>query len=1195
MYRPLDLVLSNPALFATHYEPRAVSLDGGDSTTLEHLHAGLVQEGLLPEAEAVPSAADLVRQLPALQSKNPQGYARAVLGVADFRAYAKTEVLVGLAASLGSQASALHLLGLTDRRQALAQISALLGVHPKDVAEGVEKIESAEKISFATGSLGDMPMLEEIIENILQRLPAQALLDYSDPQGLPLLREAIAALHNSGRDNKIRGENVLITTSAEQALDITFGELAKTPRVLFLQQPAFFGIHRLLKKYPEFKVVPFEKTAELSELVKKCPGAAVYLSSNYHYAQGSLSDAEKMQLAAWAREYELHLIEDNPYDFLGYTETNPLRIQELAPDHTVYIGSFSKILAPGIRLGYMMTPEGFKSSLKSAKIDRDLFTATSSQHMALAALAPANRGYIRDLSRIMQERVQTVLGLMDKHLSDLPGVTWTRPAGGLFINITLPAEIDMEAFMLLAERDFGLKLESDRFCYWDKKTRHTTRINGVQNASPQKTEEGLIRFKQAYLALQKNEHHKSGEETSVESFIPLDVVITSGGTITYIDTVRTVGNISGGKTGARIAEEFLRRGHRVYFIHRKGSSEPFEDAFEMPRGDYTPEERALREAEMNARWREFQKHAARLNMIAYDDFDDYLHKVKQWVSRPETDVFVSAAAVSDYGTQAVDHKIRSDGDGMTINLGKLPKVIAEIKRGEKWNEHVFLVSFKLLTGVDIPTLIDEAYRAGIKIGANLMVGNSAAARNFGDRRTVLITPEKNLMPVATNDVAREVVRAVEQRHSHRHYKTVLAVNEDFATHHADEIAAFRDDVRRLWELDIFEPYLEGEKMDFGFYAKRLGDGSFLITARASDKKDLPDADIVRITQVDFDKRVIHAESLGKKPSLNTNIAAKIFAERPEIKVVMHAHVTPGFAKHTSTDYAPGTEEDLQEVWRHLRDGTKALELKGHGIMVLGADSAEIMRQMTVEPAYTTQSAFYDMMYGRFQGENTADLVALIKNTFGRDERILDLAGGTGDLTCVLRREGFTQLALADRSMSMAGVAAQKFTAAGYEIPIYQASMTTIHEAGINPDGIVIRQAINYLMTREGLLAGLKSMHAALKPGGRLVFNAPAFNPDRLIFPDRENHYRFGGYDVRVHERNTVRDGILIHGQRTRAISDDGLTIHNLYDLNHFGVLTKDDFAWALREAGFVNVQFFGKGLAEYSDASKTLYVLAVKK
>jgi len=674
---------------------------------------------------------------------------------------------------------------------------------------------------------------------------------------------------------------------------------------------------------------------------------------------------------------------------------------------------------------------------------------------------------------------------------------------------------------------------------------------------------------------------------------PLEVIITSGGTISKIDDVRHTGNFSEGTTGALIAEEFLKKGAKVHYVYGKKAKRPFRQYMAVdPKKPFHEENVRLKEV-----YDEFQKYAGMLYEHPIETFEEYHDKLKELMTGGKPDVVVLAAAVSDYSAKKQEGKISSDLDEMKISLVKNPKVISLVKQ---WNPKVFQVGFKLLSGAEPKELIDVAYKHGIKNHSDLTLANSISGGDFGKRTSFIITPEKGITPVLISDLAGKLVDSVYQRVSKNHYSTKIEKNLDWVSKYGLEraVSSFKEEISTFWKLNAFHNYYEGSSAHFGFLAMRLPHG-FLITGRGSNKENPSLDDIVYVRQADLDKRVIHVTSLGSKASLNANVAARIFSEKSEMNLILHSHIHPGLLTKADIDYAPGTKEDEDNVMNFLSKGN-SVELPRHGVIIAGKDSGEILSSLEIEPAYTRFPELYDLIYSRFQDSD--EFLDLIKSNVRKDESVLDLAGGTASFSCKLLDQGYTDVSMADKNTGMIIAAKVKVS---YNVnDVFAAEMVPhlkdIYEADFlhgkdswtsTYDAITMRQAINYAMDYTGLVKGFKNIRSHLKEGGRLVFNAPNFKPGSE-FSDRVHEYVSGGYDVRIDEKNLVEGKTLVHTQQCSLMKKDGSEARSVYDINRFGLFTKEDFEKALGEAGFGKISFFGKGLKDYYPDSKSLYCVA---
>jgi SAM-dependent methyltransferase len=369
---------------------------------------------------------------------------------------------------------------------------------------------------------------------------------------------------------------------------------------------------------------------------------------------------------------------------------------------------------------------------------------------------------------------------------------------------------------------------------------------------------------------------------------------------------------------------------------------------------------------------------------------------------------------------------------------------------------------------------------------------------------------------------------------------------------------------------------------------RLPEG-FLITGRGSDKATMPDEDIVWVRNVDFEHREVHATSTGKKASLNANVAAKIFAERSDVDVILHAHVFPRTDARTTEDFAPSTMEDVEEVMRHLRDGQRTVELVDHGLIAVAKTAKDLTAPFEGQPAYFDFPELYDPIYARFSKSTT--FVDLVQKLVAPDAAVLDLAAGTGEVALALGGAGFTDLTLADQSAGMLTVAMDKLERAGVRAHAIVGGFTDV-DLNRTFDAVVMRQAVTYAKSTDELVALFRHVRAHLRPGGVFVFNAPRFDGQPMAIPDRQSKYTHRDWSVTVHERNTVDEtGLLTHAQRATLIGRDGLSFEKVYDLNRFRLYTAAEYQAALMRAGFTIASVEGVK-SKLGPKDKAFYVIA---
>jgi 2-aminoadipate transaminase len=286
---------------------------------------------------------------------------------------------------------------------------------------------------------------------IAQESAAEAL-QYGPTEGFAETKEHIVAV--MGAEGMLaEPEDVIVTTGGQQAIDLLCKTLVDPGDPVICEAPTYPGAVPVFCSY-EADVVQVECDDEgmrmdVLEAVLGDLAAAgrrpkfIYSVPSFQNPAGvTLSLERRRRLVELAREHELLVLEDNPYGLLRY-EGEPLPpLYELdGGDYVVYVGTFSKILSPGIRLGWAVAPPPVMEKLVLGKQAADLCTSTLTQYFVREYFTQERwQDYVASLVGIYRKRRDTMLVALERHFP--PQASWTEPAGGLFIWATLPAYID---------------------------------------------------------------------------------------------------------------------------------------------------------------------------------------------------------------------------------------------------------------------------------------------------------------------------------------------------------------------------------------------------------------------------------------------------------------------------------------------------------------------------------------------------------------------------------------------------------------------------------------------------------------------------------------------------------------------------------------------------------------------------------
>ena len=288
---------------------------------------------------------------------------------------------------------------------------------------------------------------------VLEESPERAL-QYGTTEGfLPLRRYLADKVSKYGVPAV--PENILLTNGSQQALDL-LGKIFLSPGdTVLTEAPTYLGALQAWNAYePRFVTVPLDdegmQVDKLEEVLQREPVKFVYVLPNFHNPAGTTMPlARREKLVEIAARNNVFIVEDDPYGELRFEGEDIAPIISLHKENTIYLGTFSKTLAPGIRLGWVIAPEIVMDRLVQAKQGADLHTSTFVQMLAYDI---ASRGILKRHVRLIRdvycERRDVMLEAMEAHFPK--NVSWTRPKGGLFLWVRCPEGIDTESLLRAA-------------------------------------------------------------------------------------------------------------------------------------------------------------------------------------------------------------------------------------------------------------------------------------------------------------------------------------------------------------------------------------------------------------------------------------------------------------------------------------------------------------------------------------------------------------------------------------------------------------------------------------------------------------------------------------------------------------------------------------------------------------------------
>ena len=371
------------------------------------------------------------------------------------------------------------------------------GFFRSPVRDIFKRVDLSKIYSFAGGypSSETFPLegIKELAAMVVDKYGAKAL-QYGATQGVTELREVLAERYG------VPVERVQITSSSQQGIDVCTRVLADPGDVVLTSNPSYLGALQSFRSY-RADVVGVPHCSDISlwekswrQAIQSCLDARkkikfLYMIPDFQNPSGeTLTLPERQLLVSLAQEYDFLIVEDSPYRELRYSGEPVPTMYSLDPSRVLHLGSFSKIFAPGFRLGWILGAPELLDKIYVCKQSLDLCPPVMDQYMAAEFMGSGkldlNLAKSIDLYRSKRD---LLLGLLEKYMPS--GVTWTHPEGGLFLYLTLPEGFDSVAFYDKALAAEVAYVAGSFFCT-DGSGRNTMRMNFSFLAS-ERMEEGV--------------------------------------------------------------------------------------------------------------------------------------------------------------------------------------------------------------------------------------------------------------------------------------------------------------------------------------------------------------------------------------------------------------------------------------------------------------------------------------------------------------------------------------------------------------------------------------------------------------------------------------------------------------------------------------------------------------------------------
>lgn len=372
---------------------------------------------------------------------------------------------------------------------------------PSVVREILKVAEQPDVLSFAGGlpapELFPVEAIAEAHARVIAR-DGRAALQYSTTEGFGPLREWVVA-RMAKRGVHVTAEQVLITNGSQQGIDLTARIFLDPGDLVAVENPSYLAALQTFSGCEAtFLAVPSDDDGmdveALERLVARRAPKLIYVVPEFHNPKGTtLSRERRTRLVRLAQAHRIPILEDDPYGELRFRgEPSPPLAALDEGQVVIHLGTFSKTLAPGLRIGWLVGPKELVRAATIAKQAADLHTATLAQR-ATAELLGSGFDYDAHLGAIRRaygERCVAMLGALERHMP--AGSRWTRPDGGLFVWAELPEGTSADEIFTAALHEKVAFVPGSAF-YADAPRPEMLRLN-YSNRPPELIEEGMARL-----------------------------------------------------------------------------------------------------------------------------------------------------------------------------------------------------------------------------------------------------------------------------------------------------------------------------------------------------------------------------------------------------------------------------------------------------------------------------------------------------------------------------------------------------------------------------------------------------------------------------------------------------------------------------------------------------------------------------
>lgn len=365
--------------------------------------------------------------------------------------------------------------------------------------------DCSNTISFTSGRPGpevysfSFKRLRKILISLaLQKARINKMADYAPSAGIDQLREVIAEKFRDEEAKRVRAKNIIITCGAQQAISLATRTLIKPGETVLLENQNYVGFQKpISNQKAKIKVLSRsirEITTEvLEQEIETSQPKIFYLSSDFANPTGyTLPRTTRKTIVNLARKYKFLILEDQTYRDLVYRPEDQLPSFKGLVDKTISVGTISKTIIPGLRIGWLAVNDKYSSELLEQKRADDLFTSPLSQMIAAEFIKNKQKykQHLKKIRRYYQEKMSILLQSLEKYFP--PKFSWNRPKGGVFVWIEGPKTFNSQKLFSKAVKN-GVSFMPGLVFYYQKPKFNTFRLS-ISTTPKEKIEEGIMKL-----------------------------------------------------------------------------------------------------------------------------------------------------------------------------------------------------------------------------------------------------------------------------------------------------------------------------------------------------------------------------------------------------------------------------------------------------------------------------------------------------------------------------------------------------------------------------------------------------------------------------------------------------------------------------------------------------------------------------